>query len=325
MTETTSQTGRQAPEEVLEKIKKLLKLAGNNENEHEAALALGKAQELMEQWNLDAGAVERSGDGGGKRQEEMVEGGFFLYQQELWEAVADLNFCMYWSQKELRPCGPDGYRRDAQGRLSRTFRRHRVLGSRLNTATTVAMAQYLEKAIERLAKEEFPGRKLDNYVMSYRQGMAYRLCEKLRDRRRDKLAQEDAAAQEALKRKGVSTATALTLSSVKEQEEQANYDHEYGEGAWARRKERRAQYAEEARVRQEAYTRWAAANPEKAAAEEAKRKKAADRMARSASNQRFGNVNDGAFWRGADKAKAIGLDPQASSSAPAGRLGRSKP
>jgi hypothetical protein len=310
----------QAPEEVLERIKKLLKLAGNNPNENEASAAMAKAQELMVQHNLDAGAVERGASEPGKRAEEMVEGGFYQYQQELWEAIARLNFCMYWSQKEIRERGPDGYRRDKQGRISRTFRRHRLLGSKLNVATTVAMAQYMEGAIERLTREEFPGRKLDNYVMSFRQGMAYRLCQKLRERRMDNLAKEQAAAEDALKRKGVSTATALTLSTLKEQEDAANYDHEYGEGTWARRKVYMVKAAEEARIRREAYTKWAAENPKEAAREEEKRRKQDERADRSAANQRFGKVDNGAFWRGADKAKAIGIDPQASSQPVKGRL-----
>lgn len=319
-----SNQGCQAPEEVLEKIKKLLRLAGNNPNEHEAAAAMAKAQQEMEKWNLDAGSVERDGGGPGKRQDELVEGGFYLYQQELWEEIAKLNFCMYWSQKVLRERGPDGYRRDAQGRISRTKRQHRLLGSKLNVATTVAMAKYFEGAIERITKEEFPGRKLDNYVMSFRQGMAYRLREKLRERRFDNLAKEQAAAEEALKRKGVSTATALTLSTLKEQEDAANYDHEYGEGAWAKRKVRMAEAAEEARIRREAHTKWAQENPEAARKEEEKRKKERERLIRSASNERFGNVNDGAFWRGADKAKAIGIDPQAASKGPVAKIGRTK-
>jgi hypothetical protein len=314
----------QAPEEVMEKIKKLLKLAGNNPNENEAALAMGKAQQLMEQWNLDAGAVERGAEGPGKRQEEMVEGGFYLYQQELWEEIAKLNFCMYWSQKVLRERGPDGLRRDQQGRISRTKRQHRLLGSKLNVATTVAMSQYLEGAIERITKEEFPGRKLDNYVMSFRQGMAYRLCQKLRQRRMDNLAKEQKAAEEALKRKGVSTATALTLSSLKEQEDAANYDHEYGEGAWAQRKVWRAEAAEEARIRREAHTKWAQENPEAARREEEKRRKADERAARSSSNQRFGKVDDGAFWRGADKAEKVGIDQQMAEKSSVAKIGRAK-
>ena len=43
-------------EDKKEKIQKLLNLA-TSDNEHEAALALAKATELMNKWNLDKGSV----------------------------------------------------------------------------------------------------------------------------------------------------------------------------------------------------------------------------------------------------------------------------
>ena len=54
----------------------------------------------------------------------------------------------------------------------------------------------------------------------------------------------------------------------------------------------------------------AAAFPKEAAAKEAK--EAAKRRTRSysRSNDRFGKVDDGAFWRGSDAGEKIGLDPQ---------------
>lgn len=308
-------TTRDAPSEVLDRIKKLLNLAAKNSSEGEASLALAKAQELMEQWNLTEGQVERETGGSGRREEELVEGGFYRYQRELWEAIADLNFCMYWTQQYRRESGVDRF-----GRRALMGRRHRLIGRRLNVATTIAMARYLEATIERLSRERFPDRRVDNFTMSYREGMAYRLREKLEDRRRSNLEREAAAQAEASDRAGVSTSTALTLGSVSEQEEAANYDFAHGEGAWAKKKARRAKYAEEARVRQEAYTAWAAANPEEARAEEEKREKAMKRLRRSASNRRFGKVDDGAFWAGADAANEVGIDPQAPEAKVAGRL-----
>jgi hypothetical protein len=43
----------ETPSEVLDRIRKLMKLAGNNPNANEAALAAAKAQELMLRWKLD--------------------------------------------------------------------------------------------------------------------------------------------------------------------------------------------------------------------------------------------------------------------------------
>ena len=44
-------------ENIKEKIQKLLNLA-TSDNEHEAALALAKATELMNKWNLDQATVQ---------------------------------------------------------------------------------------------------------------------------------------------------------------------------------------------------------------------------------------------------------------------------
>ncbi len=47
-------------------------------------------------------------------------------------------------------------------------------------------------------------------------------------------------------------------------------------------------------------------------------------MSKTASNARFGKVDNGAFWRGADAGERIGIDPQAASEAPKAKIGRSK-
>lgn len=307
-----------APQDVLDRIKKLLNLAAKNPNEHEAASAMAKAQGLMEQWNLSEATVERASGGSGKRQEELVEGGFFRYQRELWEAIAELNFCVYWSQEFRREGGVD-----RQGRRALYGRRHKLIGRVVNVQTTIAMAKYLEGTIERLSKERFPGQKVDNYTMSWRQGMSYRLCEKLEERRQKNLTDEikrQRAAAEAAKRDGVSVSTALTLGTLAEQEEAANHDFQYGEGAWAKRKVWLAEHAEKLKRKQDEYTAWAKENPEKAAEEEKKRLKAQRHASAGYRDDRYKNINHGAFWAGADEAKKIGLDPQAGGTTVKGRL-----
>lgn len=291
---------------LLDKIRKLLDLAGNNPNEAEAAAASAKAQALLLEHNLDASLVER---GDARREDELVEGGFYQWQQDLWDAVARLNFCLYWSQKYRRPNGVD-----AQGRKALYGRRHRLVGRTVNVQTTIFMAKYLEEVANRLTKDRFPDRKLDNFSMSYREGVAYRLRQRLDARRVEELTEEREANERRrneAESKGVSLSTALTISSVTTTEKDANVDFVYGEGTSARRRAYQAEAAEENRRRREEYVRWAAAHPEEAKKKERAERLKAEREGRSASNRRFGKVDDHAFWSGVEAAEKVSLDPQA--------------
>lgn len=76
------------------KIRKLLALAGNNSNEHEAAVALAKAQALMEEHNIEMGNEEDFED-----KISIVEGPCFVRNQGksfhklIARAVAELYGC----------------------------------------------------------------------------------------------------------------------------------------------------------------------------------------------------------------------------------------
>ena len=80
-----------------------------------------------------------------------TRGGFYQYQRDLYESVAQLNFCMYWTQTyyETKRHGA----RERDGTISYSVRpvrqkRHRLVGRIINTKSTIAMATYLEQAIE---------------------------------------------------------------------------------------------------------------------------------------------------------------------------------
>jgi Protein of unknown function (DUF2786) len=300
-------------EAVIAKIVKLQNLAANNPNEAEASAASAKASQLLTDYNLDSAVVERAAGGSGKREEAKVEGGFYQWQRELWEAVAEVNFCYYWSQmyrtEPMRKLRKEGY---VVVRVRR--RRHCLIGRTVNVKATEIMAGYLEGAIERVIEERFPVQdNRDKYIASYREGIAYRIRQRLEERRRDAI-EKDLKARNAAKRKaerdGVSTSTALTLSSYVQSEEDANTDFRYGEGTSARWAAARTERAEERRKAQEEYTLWAATHPKEAAAKEAKAAAARRRASYSRSNDRFGKVDDGAFWSGVDAGEKVGLDPQ---------------
>src|SRR5216683_1105854 len=262
-------------ETIVERVRKLLNLAAKNPNAEEAASAAAKAQALLESYNLTMATIEQGG-GEGKREEARRLGGMYIYERELWRAIADLNFCMYFT---TRTKGREGTKRKI------SFQ-HRIIGRVVNTTGTRIMADYLHGAIERLCRERFPinSQFFCREAVAFREGMSDNLTARLYKRRR-KIDEEQAAKKaKATNMAGHNTAFALTIADVKDAEEAGNYDFIHGEGAWARKEARQAQAeenwnkrrAEQAKAEAEAeaeYAAWAEANPEEAAKEAEKERK----------------------------------------------------
>lgn len=318
-------------EKVTERIQKLLNLAAKNPNAQEAASAAAKAQELLAAYNLDLATVEQGG-GSGKREDARVRGGMYTYERELWDAVARLNFCMYFTSRE--------YKWKLRG-YSIKFQ-HRVVGRVVNTTATQNMAGYLLQTIERLCRERFTENSqfFMREAVAFREGMADNVIERLLERRRHLISEEQRKAADAEKaarkaaRAGVSTATALTISSVIKSEHEANYDFLHGEGAYARRQadslRRQKERAKADAEAEAAYAAWAAAHPEEArkeaAKERARQRKAEQREALGLGRGRYRGPTDaerrrssGHYYQGYDKGAEIGLEQQAPAAAK-GRL-----
>lgn len=315
---------------VLEKVEKLLRLAASNPNEAEAASATAKAQDLLAAYNLDMAALEEN-TGDGKREKEELDGGRYEWQRDLWGAVADLNFCFYLNRtvfiesplgttKEYRShTNEDGVER---WRYVRGMWRHQhhVIGRKVNVAATKAMSTYLESVCDRIVKERVRNtneRANGRWANSFRDGLVARVLGKIYDRRADILneeqlkrkAQMDAAAASAAA--GASTSTALTLASYAKSEDDANIDFVYGEGTSARWAANRAAEAAAQRAAEEEYTRWAAANPEKARKQEEERKRKAERDRQRQNRSYFKNKNTGAWLDGHRAGESVSIDQQA--------------
>lgn len=303
---------RDAPEAVLQRIQKLLQLAAKNPSEAEAASAAAKAQELMEEWNLTASEVGNKTDGG-RREDAKVRGGFYKWQRWLWDSVAELNFCLYFTEN---------YWDKNRGRYGRASTRHRLVGRALNVAAARATATYLEEVIERLVMERVGNdnsQRFSNWASSYRLGAAARLVDRLSERRKARKEDEERRAREAANLGGASTATALTITDVEERERAANQDFLWGEGFSARAAARRAEAAAARKENEEEYTRWAAANPEEAAKKERERRVAAERR-RGRRTKLWDHVDWSAYRAGGEAAKDVSLDPQVGDGKPAGLL-----
>jgi len=312
----------------VELIQKLLNLANKNPNEAEAAAAMQKAQRMMEDYNLDLSKVERASGDTGKREKASNDGGLYYWQRDLWRSVAELNFCIYWT-------GTEWVKRIKTNRWGdRVERRgykfvHMLVGRTVNVTTTRVMAEYLEATIERLTRERLsPSDYFTNWAISYREGMAQRVMEKVYERRRERLTEErrkEAEAAEKAAKEGMSTAsvsTSLTLQGFVQQEKDANYDFMHGEGASACKRKREAERAENLRKQQEEYTRWAAANPEEARKEKAKAEREAERAANRRTN--WDRKNDKRDWSayhaGYNKGEEVSIDQQAGCNKTAGLI-----
>lgn len=328
-------------QEVMDKIQKLLNLAAkSNEGvEGEAANAAAKAAELMLRYNLDVATVERSNTVvDGKREDMKVQGGYYHYQRDLWRAVAEMHFCLYWTQTyaaRREKAGYGGkYRTHFYAKGSTVYRkRHALVGRRVNTIAARVLAEYLEAAIETTLRERLrksdgtvdPAQIFSNWGVSFREGAVDRLISKIYVRRRANERAEDQRMKEAFERAaaaGATTETALTIASYRQSEEDANEDHLHHPGWSAERRARRVAAAEEQRLAEEAYTKWAADNPEEARkqAEEEDKRYRRTRYRGGRADPREARRDYSAYSTGSKAAEKIGLDRPVDSRPVAGRL-----
>lgn len=241
-----------APDKIINRIQLLLKLANSNPSETEAALALGKAQALMAEFNLDAATVADSTPADEKRSKTKIDrGAKFKWQRDLWKALAKANFCWYWTvdQPKVLTIAPASDSEDMgypSKRGQSKSKRHMLLGRRNNVSAVVLMGEYLEDAMSRLC----PYPRLSWAGNSWKAGCAERLVSRIRQK-----------AEELKKASGESTGDAtgtalMTLTDVYAAEYRLNYDALHGAGAHDRKLiqdetwEREAKEAEERRERE---------------------------------------------------------------------------
>lgn len=305
---------------------KLLRLAGRNPNQEEAAAATAKAMDIMASFNLDLTTVEQNSGDSGKRADEKLKGGHFEFQRNLWNAVAKLNFCLYFSltvkerskgKMVLKDANKPhlGYTRSWNERY---VRQHHLVGRVVNVRSTKAMANYLEQTIERLTRERLGERYgielsnlsrsqiYDKWANDYRGGISEAICEKLYDRRQDLMSEERQKAEEAARAArekdfdGAVMSTAITLKGLSESEEDANMEVLHP-GYIARKAARKAQDIADRAARakrtadaEAAWTAWAAANPIEARLQMEKAKK--ERLAEQKRDERNARRRTGRWY-----------------------------
>ena len=238
-------------DQIVAKITKLMSLTvERGATEAEATLAAEHVQRLLAEHNLSMSAVEASGgssgDSGKREQADVAHRQVYKWQQTLMFAVAELNYCRcmkkYASRGWGRPEVFDGYR---------------LIGRVANVASTRAMFEYLLQTAERLAREDVgdPSKFFTRYAHSFKEGVADRVVERLRERQEAMMREQETAARaEAAKSKhpaySGSGLPAVILRDVIQDEKDLNRDfaQNLAPGTTARERREREERYERDRV-----------------------------------------------------------------------------
>jgi hypothetical protein len=315
-------------ESIIRKLQNLLAMAERSQgNEAEAQTAMNLAQQLMARHNLDIKTITGTHVAGGTVKEKrektpMPHSAAYQWQVDLWGTVALCNFCKHWVREMTVP-------HKRKKKMVRA-KRHVLLGKEVNVLSAQMMGAYLCDTIERVLP--YPNsERMSTSAHSWRAGCAERLRERMYDRF-TKMQKEDAAHDST--GHTASPGTAMVMRSVVEQEEAANYDAAYGDGAWARRKAAdaawEAGYADRQQKEVAAETarllKLANETPAERKArekEEAKQDRANERYWQSAYNRQSrkdAKVDYEAVRAGREAGGTIGLDKQVGAGSVKGRL-----
>ena len=224
----------QPNEAVIRKIQLLLNLGNRGGTEAEADAAMAKAQELLTKYNLDMAVIDAAKDKAEqkaapeKREKTKIDrAANYKWQIKLCKAIAEANFCWHWVAdiQEEEPT-------TIKGRTyHRMIKRHVVLGSEVNVVAVMMMYGFLADVIEELVPWKGKER-LCKSAVSWREGCAYRLCQRIEKKAYEMRHPEEKATEPDSSKMGV------VLRSLVKSEYEKNYDALYGEGSYAASQQR---------------------------------------------------------------------------------------
>lgn len=332
MSENVTTDGAAGMDKILDRIAKLLQLAAKNPNAEEAAAAAAKAQSMMDQYNIEAGTVERAqGTKDGKREEAAVSGGFYIYQRTLYRRLAELNFCMYWCQDRYVVLDPPKWSYNRKKWLHGMKKsEHVLIGRAVNVAATKALATYILNAVDKLCRERLTNsaggydfqQLFSVWGISFREGAIENVLSRLRERREKDDIKRAAEAKRRAKAAGHATGNALTIADIKATEAAGNYDFLHGEGAWAQRLADKAAHAAELKAHREAMAQLAIDNPKEYARLEEEERKARRRSYSGGGSYRERPRDYSAYNSGHTAGESISLDAQVDTPKPTVRIGK---
>jgi hypothetical protein len=316
--------------------------------EAEQAVAAERFQAVLLEYNLTQAMVEQSGGAAdGRREEAKLKAGVYEWQRNLWEAVAELNFCYYycrdvWRTQEYTKTLWDG----TKAKRTRSIRgkEHKLIGRVVNVQAAVNLCQYIEAAIEKATRDKLAeqlgtactplslSRQLfSRFAVSFREGAADDVISRVNTARAQEVMRQTKAAEEIARRArenaeaNPTMGTALTIADYAQSEEDLNRDFMRGKEPGTTTREKAERAAKEA-AEEAAYIAWAKENPEEARAKAKAEQEESDRYwARRQGNYRGGPApkerDHRAYRQGSDAGSKIGLNIQAGSTKSAGSIG----
>lgn len=230
---------------IISRISKLLALARDGgATQHEAEMAMAKAQELMAENSLSLAMMEaRTGNvEEGRTKEQTDKRAMYKWQRNLMEKLAYVNFChlqiryghVYKVSGKAKPIG------------------YEIIGRESAVVAAQGMFDYLLSTISRLVMVEVGGDRtqhLSRSAVSFREGCSDRICARLQQRHDDWMREQARKARESNQRSGA-TANALVvvMSDWAQTEKDLNNDFVRG---WAP--------GTTAKARAEGEAKWSAA------------------------------------------------------------------
>jgi hypothetical protein len=190
----------------------------------EASAAAAKAQKLMLEHNLTMATLAASGSSsdaeGGKRAKDAVKGkAMYEYQQQLMATIARVNFCYVEIQTKWSWNGR-GHKIQKVG--------YNLIGREANVIAATNMFDYLNASCERLAFDFIGGdntQRMSKAAVSFKQGVADRLRQRVMDRHDEALrAQRTAATAANATAASTGTGLAIILEDYAQKEEDFNTD-----------------------------------------------------------------------------------------------------
>lgn len=300
----TTETTPDNMDKIISKVKKLMAMTTEAGcTEAEAQSAANKVAELLADYNLDMATVEAKGikaDGGERIKDTSTSRAMYKWQQELMRVVAEVSYCYHFVTYSYVPKKNGGHRKVPA---------HQLVGRKVNVVSAQVMFDYLCVTIERLVPLASNSERLSRSAMSWKEGCAARVGERLADRRYKQEREQELAARKAQAEAAAAgtTATGLTLVKVKANEADANWEfaNGYPEGTLAKWhaepsrpivtiKEEREPTEEEKRAWEKQRERW--------------RKQ--DERDRKAREREWARKDHAAYNAGREAGDNIGLDPQ---------------
>ena len=239
-------------QKILDRVAKMLDLMNNPAaSEGEIANANELIQRTCQEYNLTLSQVEAArGPTGGpveKREKKLTDfRAMYEYQTTIMRSLAESNFCLWHIKKvfEPHPKAPAMWYRGEylNGRMSK---HHQLVGREVNVMITSQTYQYLLDALRRACGDAgYDPRTTDG--KRFLEGAASRISERLDERRRQRIAEQDAA-KAARAPVGNGSGKELVLSDVYGSESDLNNDALNGFAPGTTAAERRAWHEKQER------------------------------------------------------------------------------